>query len=160
MLVAEAVDDLGAGGVAVAQKTRNAGDRLQPVGQFKGERRFGMRKVAPVEQHWHAGDFPVAALRVLAGRLLARGAPGAGKAFAQAEAAGPFAARLVRRRRKTEALQVRQLQRLARLRGPRRDVAEGIGAGVAVLAGVGQRAEAERVKQEDECAWHGMALSS
>ena len=154
MRVAVQVDDVGAGGVTVAEKARQLGDRLQLLGQLKRHRRRCARKIAPVEQHRHAGDFPVAALGVLAGRALVGGAVGSGKTVAPRKARRPFATGAVGSRCEAEALEVRQNQRPAIVGCPAGDVAERVGAGVAEFVGVGRRAQAKGIKQEDECAGH------
>ena len=69
MLFAEALDDFGAGGVAVAENARQAGlfhdDRF---GQFGGKGRLVLGEIAPVETDRHGRDLPMAGRRVLAAR--------------------------------------------------------------------------------------------
>jgi len=147
MLVAVLVDDVGARGVTVAQVAHQVHLLLQRVGQLLREGRHVAREVAPVEGDRHAGDFPVAALRILAGGLLARRTVGAGEAVALAEAFGPLAAGQLGRCRKAEFFQVGQRHRLALISGPAGDMAKGVGAVVAEFVGVGRGAQAEGIKQ-------------
>ena len=64
-------------------------DRLRQLG---GKGRHGLREIAPVEGHRHAGDLPVAGRRVLAaGDLLCRAVEGAGKSVPAAEIWKPVA---------------------------------------------------------------------
>ena len=138
--------------MAVAEEAGHAGQGLELVGQVGRERWRGAGEVAPVEFDGHAGDFPVAALRVLAGGALARRAVGAGETVALVETRGPFAAGQVRGGTQSQAFHVREFQGLAAFGDSAGNVAKGIGTCVAILGGVWRRAKAEGIKQEDKCA--------
>ena len=92
------------------------------------------------------------ALGILAGRAFARSAVGGAKAGAQREAFGPLAADAMGGGGQAEAFQVGQAERLAAGGGPARNMAEGVGAGVAKRSGVRRCADAEGIKQENKGA--------
>src|SRR5947209_1100755 len=73
MRLAQLRDDLGTGGMAVAQNAADTSPLAQLLNQIAGKTRLSARKVSPFESNRHAGDFPVSRLGVLAGRYL-RGA--------------------------------------------------------------------------------------
>src|SRR4051812_32837206 len=60
VLLAELLDDLGSGGMPVAQNTGKGGLFLELVDQLAGKAGLRLRKVAPVEPNRHSGDLPVA----------------------------------------------------------------------------------------------------
>jgi hypothetical protein len=157
MLGAQLGDDLGAGRVAVAEDARQIELRHQLIDDGAREAGKLAREIAPVERHRAAGHFPMAAWRVLAPALLGGAAIGAFNAV-DLKAGRHHAGRNLRRAAKAPARQVRDPQ------GPRshalligasagaglRDMAEGIGAGIAELRGIRRRADAEGIQDQND----------
>src|SRR5690606_30204636 len=68
--LAERVDDGRSRRMAIAQDARKIGAPAQLGDDVRREARRGGREVAPLEGDWCACDFPMARLRILAGRDL------------------------------------------------------------------------------------------
>ncbi len=155
MLFAQALDDLGARSVAVAD---DAGEfRLGNELREEILREAGglFLEIAPIEGDRAAGHFPMAARRVLAAGDFARGAVDAGDGIGRN--AGQHAAmHQMRRKTQPEPCQVRNLQRLALRGAALGDVTQGVGAFVAEAHRVRCRTEAEGIHhQDDRALGHG-----
>ena len=76
MLFAELIEDHRPGRVAIAEVARQVGAFHQLIQQLLRETVFMVAEVAPVKQHRHASDFPVAGRRIFTRREFMR--PGIG----------------------------------------------------------------------------------
>ncbi|CZZ30491.1 Uncharacterised protein [Enterobacter hormaechei] len=77
VLFAELVQNHGTGRVAVTEVARQVGALHQLIKQLLREAVLVIGEVTPVEQHRHAGDFPVAGRSIFTGRELVRPRVGA-----------------------------------------------------------------------------------
>ncbi len=65
VLGAKAGDNVGAGGMAISERTRATRTAEDFVEEILGKTIRDLRKIAPVETHGHTGDFPMTAGRIL-----------------------------------------------------------------------------------------------
>ena len=162
MLGAELVEDRGAGGMAVAEdagELRLGDERVRELGR---EGRLGVREVAPVEVDRHAGDLPVARGRVLAARGLDAVAPSPGGLAERLEVRRQPPGRGRAGKAEAERDEVRQMQRTLAQSGAVAlppgaglgDVADRVGAGVAIGGGILGAADADGVEHDDQRAGH------
>ena len=155
VLLAQARDDLGARGVAVAEHAGQAGLRNQRFQQRRRKTVLRRGEQAERRPQRDARAFPVARRGVLAGRTLAHAAPQAFRRGQRLESGGRCACGQRVRLRQAHAAQVRQPQRPARSRGARRgDMAEGVGTFVAVGRRIRRAAEAEGIQDQPDRARH------
>src|SRR5579883_660304 len=165
MLFAELFDDLRAGGAPVAE---NAGEMRffdQRLGQARRQRGNLSREIAPLEAHRGSGDFPMARRRVLAQRGLDAVAPMADR-LDLAEARRLAAGRGRHRAAEAEAIEIGQSERAApqalAVAAPysasRRDVAERVGALVAVRSRILRAAATDGIEHDEKRAAHDVPL--
>ena len=154
MFVAQPLDDLDAGGVTVAQKTRHTGVCLQGIGQLLREGRDLARKVTPVKINRQSGNLPVATLRVLTSGALAGCAIGRAKIAALIEALRPLPTGQLRGRAQSHCLQIRQLQTRPGARSPGGDMTQGIGPCITESRCIRRGTQTQGIKQQDESSWH------
>ena len=93
MLFAQLVEDNGTGRVAVAEVARKVCALNQFIQKFLREAVFMLGEVAPVKQHRHAGDFPVAGRRIFTGRKFMRPCVSADNFRAAVHTGGNFTGR-------------------------------------------------------------------
>src|SRR5215213_4985115 len=72
VLVTELFDDLGSGGVPVAQDARKGSLLQEFLDQFLRKTGLRLGEVSPVEPNWYAGNLPVTRRSILSTGLLAR----------------------------------------------------------------------------------------
>lgn len=163
MLGAEALDDLGSRGNAIAQNAGKFSFRDQGGGEFRRQAGHGFRKIAPGFERGRPGDFPMARRRILARRALDAIAPQRAGFRWTREAGRQASRRSLGGEAKAQAAEMGEAQRAApqafavpRARGAgRREMAERIGARVAEAGRVPGAAAAKRVKNEEDRAGHG-----
>ena len=162
VLGAELVEDRGAGGVAVAEdagELRLGDERLRELGR-KG--RLAVREIAPVEIDRHAGDLPVAGGRVLAARGLDAVAPSPGGLAERLEVRRHPPGRGLAGKPESQRDEVRQVQRALAQPGAVAlppgaslgDVADRVGAGIAIGRRILRPADADGVEHDDQRAGH------
>ena len=107
MLFAELIEDHRPGGVAVAEIARQVGAFHQLIQQLLREAVFLVAEVAPVKQHRHAGDFPVAGRGIFTGRKFMRPGIGANHFGIAIHTSGNFTGGAFMRFHQTQTGQVR-----------------------------------------------------
>ena len=165
VLLAELLDDVGARGVPVAEDARKPALGDQRCGQRLRKGGDRLREIAPVEIDRRAGDLPMAGGRVLAARRLDPIAPlAAGSRQREARRRPP--GRGHHRVAEAERVETRKAERPAPQavaiasaeRAGLGDMAERVGAFVAVSRGVVRAAAADRIEHDDDGAGHFSAL--
>ena len=154
-------DDRGARGVLVAEDARQAAAGNQIIRELLGKAGDRRGKVAPVERHRHAADFPVPRHGVLAPRNLHGGAE-AGMLPDQGNSRQGHARRNPRGVGEAEAGEVWDDQRSgpqpravsATLGAGGGDVAERVGALVAEVRRIARAADAHRVHDDEKGPGH------
>ncbi len=159
VLFAQIVQHLSAGGVAVAEVARQAGLLDDGVQQLLREAVVVIVEIAPLEQHGHAGNLPVAGRGVLAGGELLGEAVGADHLDIFLQAGREDAAGELARVTQTQLVEVRQVESATALDlaggAGLGDMAKGIGAHISELVGVGGSADTERVHHQNKGTFHG-----
>ena len=160
VLLAQLIEDLGAGRVTVAQKTWQLGATDQRLQQLGRKAVLVSGEVAPIEEHGRARHLPVARRGILArgdllgiaigglrhhagiepGRELATG-PGAGVGQTQAGKIGDL--------QRSLALDIGATG--GALGG---DMAQGVGPDIAEAIGIGRRTNAQRVEHQNKGTFH------
>ena len=165
MRLAIFLDDRGARSVFVAENAGQSRFRDQGAREGLGKRGLGDGKVTPGEIHRRASDLPMAGGRVLAARGLDAIAPlRARRRTFEARRLAPR--RGVQDEAETHGVEVRQTQRPGAQAGAvalperagLRDMAERIGARVAIISGVFGAAAADGIQHDDHAAGHGSFL--
>ncbi len=161
VLLSERGDDIGAGGVAVSEYARKARAAAERVGELDGEAGAGAREIAPVAQHRHAGDLPMAGRSVLSLRNFCGAAIGCLGRAVQFQARRAAPGRQPRRLAQAKPDQIGHGQRTgARAVDVRSapgaclsDVAEGVSAFIAISGRIGG-APTDGIQNQQECARH------
>lgn len=162
MLFAKAGDHLGARGVAIAEDAGDVGFATDRVHHILREGFFAFRKIAPVEHHRRAGDFPMTRWRVLAARDFACRTMQAEDPVGHGHAIGRFAGCEFGGLDQAECRHVRQdewtLPQPLAVAGASRtelgDVAQRIGAVVAIGGRIRSTTDTEGIENEKECTCH------
>ncbi len=157
VLGTERGDDVGARGMAVAEVARQAPAPHDRVEQRRRERGLALAEITPVEAHRHAGHLPVAGRRVLARGALARGAVGTEHRRRRRHPCRQRAAGQLARQPDAEPFEMRHAQRSATAglalaaagRAMLGDMPEGVRTLVAEAFGIGRRADAERIENQN-----------
>ena len=107
MLFTQLVQNHGTGRVAIAEVARQVRALNQFIQQFLREAVLVVAEVAPVKQHRHAGDFPVARRRIFTRREFMRPGIGANDFGITVHTGGNFTGRTFMRFHQTQTGQVR-----------------------------------------------------
>ncbi len=162
VLLAELLDDVGAGGMLVAQNAGELRLRDQRVGEVLRKGRNRVWEIAPFERDRQAGKLPMAGLRVLALGDLARIGPDRLRLFDPLDARRMLSRRGLGGAAKAEPVHHRNFQRTGapalHIGLPGRagggDVAERVGARIAELVGVLSAADPDGIHDQEHRARH------
>ena len=154
VLSAQRLDDLDAGGVAIAENARQAATADQGFGKARREARNGIGEVTPVEVQRQARNFPMAGRRVLAPGPFRRAAPLGLRALGARQPGGEIAARELTGMAEAEVEQMGNAERPAGSGTRSGDMTNGIRTIIAIARCVGRAADTDGIEYEKEGARH------